>query len=244
MVVNPFDEMYQSGRPAWDIGRAQPAFVELANAGMIEGDVLEPGCGTGENSLEMAERGHSVWGFDIAPRAIERARAKAADRGLADSVRFDVRDALHPGGFGKRFGTVIDCGLFHTFSDPARDCYERFLRRVLRPGGKLHVMVFSDLEDKRWGGPRRVSQAELMDTFGKGWVFEDIQPARFLTTPDRQIRGHAWLASLERLATPHAETPAVEEGPAAPTPAPAAEDRPRRRKSTQERHAGTGAGKS
>ena len=58
-----FDEAY-CGTPNWDIGRAQPVFVSLDEAGEISGDVLDVGCGTGENALFLAEHGHEVWGVD------------------------------------------------------------------------------------------------------------------------------------------------------------------------------------
>ena len=76
-----FEQAYQDGPPPWEIGRPQPAFVALEEAGEIVGDVLDVGCGTGENALYLANRGHEVWGVDGVPAAIERARQKAAERG-------------------------------------------------------------------------------------------------------------------------------------------------------------------
>jgi hypothetical protein len=54
--VEDFDAMYSS-TPPWDIGRPQPVFVRLAEAGLIRGRVLDVGCGTGEHVLMVAERG-------------------------------------------------------------------------------------------------------------------------------------------------------------------------------------------
>src|SRR5439155_4357581 len=87
-----WDATYRSGRPPWDIGRPQPAFVRLADAGEIAEPVLDCGCGTGEHALMIAERGMEVVGVDFAPAAIDEARRKAAERGL--SVDFQVADAL------------------------------------------------------------------------------------------------------------------------------------------------------
>ena len=49
----------------------------LAEAGQVKGSVLDMGCGTGDNVLEKAERGHDSWGMDIVPAAIDQAKAKA-----------------------------------------------------------------------------------------------------------------------------------------------------------------------
>jgi ubiquinone/menaquinone biosynthesis C-methylase UbiE len=199
-VADPFFfEAYRAGKPPWDIGRAQPAFVELANAGQIKGSVLDVGCGTGDNALEMAERGHEAWGIDIVPMAIDQAKAKARLRGI--EATFLVGDALEAEHLNRTFDTVLDCGLFHTFSDPERVLYEQQLAKVLPPGGVLHLMAMSDWEDPAWGGPRRVSQADLLDTFRSGWRVDDIREARF-STLFPNIKAHAWLATLVREAPP------------------------------------------
>ena len=200
-MVNPFfSEAYRAGRPPWDIGRAQPAFVELAEAGQIKGSVLDLGCGTGDNVLEMAERGHEAWGIDIVPNAIDQAKAKAKLRGL--DATFLVGDALEAGDLNRTFDTILDCGLFHTFSDPERELYAQQIAALLPPGGHFHLMALSDWEDASWGGPRRVSQAEIIDTFRMGFRVDDIEEARFLVLPPFRIKGHAWLASLVRESDP------------------------------------------
>ena len=106
----------------------QPAFVGLEEAGLIRGSVLDAGCGTGENALYLASRGHEVWGLDFIPVAIEGAKAK--ERGLG--VDFQVGDALKLDQLGRTFDTVIDCGLFHTFADEERPLYVSGLLMVLR----------------------------------------------------------------------------------------------------------------
>src|SRR5262249_2142601 len=75
-------EKAYDGRPPWDIEGPQPEIVRLAEAGAIDGTVLDVGCGTGENALYLAGRGLDVWGIDFIPKAIEQARDKALKRGL------------------------------------------------------------------------------------------------------------------------------------------------------------------
>src|SRR5712691_12380499 len=76
--------------PPWDVGRPQPAFVELVKAGELNsGSVLDVGCGTGENALYLAGNGFSVTGVDLTSRAIAAARAKAAER--KQRVDFRIR---------------------------------------------------------------------------------------------------------------------------------------------------------
>ena len=81
MNAQRFEQAYQ-GQAPWDTGRPQPAIIKLAEAGQIRGSVLDVGCGTGENLLYLAARGHEAWGLDFVPVAIERAKAKTDQRGL------------------------------------------------------------------------------------------------------------------------------------------------------------------
>ncbi len=203
-----FDEVYR-GTPPWDIGRPQPEVVRLEESGAILGRVLDLGCGTGENLLYLAARGHDCVGVDFAPAAVRRAIEKAAGR--VPMPRFEVRSALDVGAALGAFDTVLDCGLFHTLHDRHRPLYARSVREALRPGGRFFVLCFSEREPAEWGGPRRVTRDELRATFGPELHARQIRPIRFETNfPD--IEGHGWLAEFERL-------PGERPGPgAAPTP--------------------------
>lgn len=183
------------GQPPWDIGRPQPAIVALAEAGVIQGAVLDVGCGTGEQALFLASQGHSALGLDSSPKAISLAREKASTRGVA--ATFVVGDALDLAALARTFATVIDCGFFHVLSDADRIRFQQQLAAVLQPGGQYIMLCFSE-DEPGTVGPRRVSQAEITSTFGTGWQIASITPARFLTT--RHPGGAAaWLARIVKV---------------------------------------------
>ena len=198
MSANRFVEAYKD-KPPWDIGRPQPAFEALADAGEIAGPVLDAGCGTGENALFLAARGFEVVGVDAVEAAVEAARRKAAARRLA--VEFRVYDALALGGLGRRFATVVDSGLFHTFDDRERGRYVTSLAAALTLGGHYYVLCFSERE-VRDGGPRRVTQAELRASFDQPpFHVLSIEAAEMAANLDGGGR-KAWLARIERIANP------------------------------------------
>jgi cyclopropane fatty-acyl-phospholipid synthase-like methyltransferase len=192
-----WDASYTAGAPApWDIGRPQPAFARLAEAGRLTERLLDVGCGTGENALLAASCGAEVTGIDVAPTAIARARAKASERGLA--ARFEVADALNLGSLRLTADTVIDSGVFHVFGDEDRVRYVASLAAVLRPAGACYLMCFSDRQPGTWG-PRRVREEELRAAFSGGWAIESITAATFEINPLEGItQVQAWLAAIRR----------------------------------------------
>ncbi len=170
-----FDASYASEiPPAWDIGRPQPAFDRLSKAGGLVGSVLDAGCGTGEHALLAASLGHEALGVDLSAKAIDSAVTKAAERGV--EARFLVADALRLVDLGERFETVLDCGLFHVLDDDERKRYVESLAAVVPPGGRYHMLCFSDGQPGDWG-PRRVTQDEVRTAFSEGWEVESIEPS-------------------------------------------------------------------
>ena len=92
-------------------------------------------------------------------------------------------DALALKDLPEVFDSVIDSGLFHCFNDEDRLRYVKGLATVLKPGGRLFLMCFSD-EEPGDQGPRRVSKEELHAAFAEGWSIESIQPTRAEVRPD------------------------------------------------------------
>jgi SAM-dependent methyltransferase len=190
-----FDASYQDGTPPWDIGRPQPDFVRLVDAGEVRGRVLDVGCGTGEHALLAAARGLEATGIDAAPTAIRLAREKAIQRSL--DAHFEVWDALDLPAFGEQFDTVLDCGLFHVLDDDDRERFVASLSAIVVPDGRYFLLCFSDKEPGDWG-PRRVRQEELLDSFAVGWRINSIEDTVLeLTWGPEGAR--SWLAGLTRI---------------------------------------------
>ena len=188
-----FDSAYK-GTPPWDIGRPQKEFVELVRRGEISGSVLDIGCGTGEHALFFAGEGYDVWGVDSAALAIQKAREKAAGRGL--QVHFRVLNALDLSRLNRKFDTATDSGLFHTLSDEDRPIFVDNLSAILSPAGKYFMLCFSDLEPAGYG-PRRISRSEIQDSFREGWSINYIRPAVFESRT--RVEGpRAWFSSISK----------------------------------------------
>src|SRR5262249_23220193 len=104
--------------------------------------VLEVGCGPGHLSILLARRyGLDVWGVDLDPAMIERARANA-ERSRGDDVRpsFLVGNAASLPFPEGSFDLVVSTLSMHHWADATAGLGE--IRRVLRPGGRALVWDF------------------------------------------------------------------------------------------------------
>jgi len=192
MRLERFEEAYQ-GAPPWEIGAPQPAFVHQERREPFGRAVLDVGCGTGDLALYLASRGYLTTGVDLVPAAIERARAKATS--TANEAEFLVGNALSLASLlGRTYDTVVDSGVFNTFPPGRRNDYGDSLARVLNPGGIYYMLVWSERETGE-GGPLRISQDEIRDTFAPPWRVAWIDPARFAVREMKE-RAEAWFAKI------------------------------------------------
>ena len=136
-------------------------------------------------------------GVDVAETALAIAQAKADDCGV--DVEFAAADAFHLDRLARRFQTVLDCGLFHTFDGEERPRYVASLASVTERDGTVHVLCFSD--DGPDTGPHPVSRDELQAAFnlGDGWKIAAIEPDRVLTRFHDEHGAPAWFATIKRI---------------------------------------------
>jgi demethylmenaquinone methyltransferase/2-methoxy-6-polyprenyl-1,4-benzoquinol methylase len=123
---------------AWRVRAADRAEVGPGDS------VLDVCCGTGDLALELSRRvspGGRVVGCDFSEPMLDLAREKAASQGM-ESVRFEWADALQlPYDAGRFDAVTVGFGV-RNFAD--RDQGLREMARVLRPGGRLVVLEFTE----------------------------------------------------------------------------------------------------
>ncbi len=146
----------------WDTGRPDDHLVKLVESGVVKPcKALEVGCGTGTNSIWLAEQGFEVLGVDLAEEAVGKARVKLGDRKL--NCQFQAMDFLHGHALPGGFGFVFDRGCFHVFDlDSERDAFARNVAAQLAPGGIWFSLIGSTEGAPREVGPPRRTAREVV----------------------------------------------------------------------------------
>jgi SAM-dependent methyltransferase len=164
-----FKTFYRLGFVPWD-GHPLPNslrdLIEGQNA-LPAGTALDIGCGTGDNSIYLANHGWQVTGVDFVAAALDKARAKATAKNAA--VDFACADVtrLSSEGVGKDFDLIVDNGCLHGLSSEDRDAYVREVTSVAAPSARLLLVEF--LPGGSFGVPG-IDPAEVTRRFATNWM--------------------------------------------------------------------------
>lgn len=170
---------YRWGDPPW-VGGPRDELVRLVSDGTLgSGRALDLGCGTGANSVFLAQNGFDVLGIDYADSAIRRAREAAAAAGA--EVEFMVGDVTDMVGVVGPFDVVVDYGTFDDLPYGDRPSYFSELLRVTAPGSRLLTWCFEHDPGRLgpvwsfvFGGHGAVRPGEIQATFGRHFLVEQI----------------------------------------------------------------------
>jgi len=117
--------------------------------------ILDLGCGDGKSLVSMLDSGWHVTATDFSPAAVSLARDAAGRRG---SAVFVVGDALLLPFRDMTFDVVTAIHVLgHCCPDELRTV-SREIDRVLRPGGNIYAVVFSQ-QDFRYGTGKELGPA-------------------------------------------------------------------------------------
>lgn len=190
---------YLSGDTPWNQHSTLHALDRVLREWRIgPGRVLEMGCGTGANAVHLTRRGYAVTAFDLAPRAIDLARTRAAQAGVR--IDFRVADFRQLPDLGLSFPFVYDSGLYHCVRREALDDLLAFLGRTTQPGS-LWLTLAGNANETQPGekGPPRVRAAELCAELEPMFELVELRETHF-EAAEQPNGWHplAWSALLRR----------------------------------------------
>jgi SAM-dependent methyltransferase len=141
-----------------------PELLCSAVAGQAaRGAALDVGCGSGVNSLWLAEQGYRVTAVDFLEAAVSMARERAREVPQVQVFRASVLDFEAP----EQFDLILDRGCLHTLNPGMRGRYRDQVLRWLKPGGSYVLVHLGRRHRLDWRpvGPRRRSRDEILELF-------------------------------------------------------------------------------
>ncbi|KPK03414.1 MAG: methyltransferase type 11 [Anaerolineae bacterium SG8_19] len=161
-VDEQYRERYKSGDTPWDVGQPDFYLIEVViQKPILSCKALDIGCGTGDNSIWLAQNGFRVVGTDTSDIALEKAKEKAYKAKV--ECDFVLGDFLKNKIEGVPFGFVFDRGCFHSFS--SENDRKRFAKNVanhLEEAGLWLTIVDNADEHRQGPGPPQLTAGDIV----------------------------------------------------------------------------------
>ncbi len=186
-----WNERYETGNLPWDTNIPDEHLVAIINSGIVTPcNTLEVGCGTGTNSLWLAEQGFTVHGIDVSTTAIEKANIKKEQQSL--SCEFSVKDFLHDKELNKSFDFVFDRGCLHVFdTDDERSLFAQNVSKALNKDGIWVSLIGSTEGHPRDVGPPRRTATEIIKAIEPYLEIVELRSVFFQSNHPHSAR--AWI---------------------------------------------------
>ncbi|MCC6581187.1 MAG: class I SAM-dependent methyltransferase [Phycisphaeraceae bacterium] len=200
-----WEQRYRQGDLPWDAGFVSPELqLRLPETGLKQGVAVDIGCGTGTNTVWLAQQGFEVVGMDLSPRAIELASAKVKQERVDDVVRLLVGDILTelpvPAGGAQ---LVFDRGCFHSVHATQRQRFAEQVAKVLAPGGWWISLSGNadELREADQPGPPQLSALDIVSAVECRFEIVRLSQMRF-TNLSQSLSHLAWSCQLRRRVKP------------------------------------------
>lgn len=185
-----FEFQYRFSKPPWDSGITPPEVVAFFAKNSVHGRALDVGCGTGTNSIFLAQHGLQVVSIDYSPQAIATARAKTQHLNLG--IDFHVADVTQLNFLQDPFDYVLDIGCFHGIPLAGRQKYAAHLARLTQRDSVFMLYAISPrpTETRNWLLPFRnvgATPDDVQNTFLQNFSLEHMEHGG-----DRLERQSAW----------------------------------------------------
>jgi methyl halide transferase len=196
MIEEQFKERYKSGNTPWDIGKPDFNLIHTVTTMDIKPcRVLEVGCGTGSNSIWLAQNNFDVIGIDSSEIAIQKALERASKAKL--NCAFSLINFLEKKIEGAPFGFVFDRGCFHVFnSDQERKIFAENVSAHLEKGGLWLSIIGNADEQRNHPGPPQRTARDIVNSVEPHFEILSLFSSHFES--DRQNQPRAWVCLMRK----------------------------------------------
>ena len=191
-----WDERYRSGTTPWDTGTPSSELMRVLGEEKIAPcRAIDLGCGTGTNTVWLAQQGFDVTGLDLSPLAIRTAEERAAAAGV--KPRLLAADVLNPPDLGGPFDFLFDRGCYHAVRRMDVGRYLATLERVTRPG-TLGLVLTGNAREPHEPGPPVVTEEEIRAELGSVFQLVRLREFRFDQVEPGGVQFLGWSCLLRR----------------------------------------------
>jgi 2-polyprenyl-3-methyl-5-hydroxy-6-metoxy-1,4-benzoquinol methylase len=171
-----WNKRYIEGDIPWDTGLPSSELQRvIGEENITPCPAIDLGCGTGSNSIWLAQQGFDVTGVDLSPVAIERARKRAEKAGVR--ARFLAADVLDSAALAGPYRFFFDRGCYHIVREVDLDGFLRTLQNIIHPGGMGLVLTGNAREPRT--GPPVVSEEQIRAELGRIFSIVRLREFRF-----------------------------------------------------------------
>ncbi len=124
-------------QPSWEIKEIPSELQEAIDIGWFppRASILDIGCGTGNMSALLAEKGFTVTGVDYSPSAISRAKKKHGE--VDGKLQFKTIDICNQSDEKLKFNVLVDRGCFHVIPHNFASKYTKAVAEYSEPGTRF-----------------------------------------------------------------------------------------------------------
>lgn len=131
-----WEEHYTAKPQVWS-GRVNVRLAEIVPE-LTGTRALDLGCGEGGDAIWLAEQGWAVVAIDVSTTALDRGRAAAAERGVADRIDFEQYDLDRDFPAGEF--DLVSAQFLHSPVEKDRPAILRRAAAAVAPGGTLLIV--------------------------------------------------------------------------------------------------------
>jgi SAM-dependent methyltransferase len=195
-IEEGFRERYRLADTPWDIGQPDFNLIEVVTKHPIPScKALDIGCGTGDNSIWLAQNGFQVIGTDTSNIALKKAKEKASKTNI--DCDFILVNFLKSKIEGAPFGFVFDRGCFHALS--SQNDRRRFAQNVadhLEEAG-LWLTLVGNADGHRQGfGPPQRTAGDIVSAVEPYFEVLSLTFGHFGS--NRQNPPRAWICLIQK----------------------------------------------
>ncbi|EHQ90480.1 class I SAM-dependent methyltransferase [Desulfosporosinus youngiae] len=196
MIEEQFKKLYKAGNTPWDIGKPDFNLIQTVTAMAIKPcKALEIGCGTGSNSIWLAQNSFDVIGVDTSEIATQKASEEALNANL--KCTFKVINFRTHKIEEAPFGFAFDRGCFHTLtSDEERKNFAENVAAHLEEDG-LWLSIIGNADEQRDNpGPPQRTARDIVNSVEPCFEILSLVSSRFESNRPNPPR--AWVCLMRK----------------------------------------------